>query len=112
MIALDLGRFHSQYGELHAELLARPFPVVPGLVMVAHRAVLFTPDEADCHHAAVEALAAYPGVVATPAEHGFQLLKWDTVDLRIERHTEFTTFMAIAPQVGVPFEQSAVDRLP
>jgi uncharacterized membrane-anchored protein len=105
-------RFDFQYRELHAELLARPFPVVSGQVMVAHRAIIFTPGEATAHQAAVEALAGYPGVVATPATHGFQLLRLGNADLRIERHTEFTTFMALAPQNGAPFADSAADHLP
>ncbi len=106
------GRFHSQYLELHSELLARPFPVVTGQVMVSHRAVLFTPAEAAAHRAAVVSLAATLGVTATPEEHGFQLLHFDTVDLRVERHTEFTSFMAIAPQTGIPFAESPAERLP
>lgn len=104
--------FHSQYRELHAELLARPFPVVTGQVMVAHRAIAFTPSEAADHRIAVESLASYPGVVAAPADHGFQMIRLANADLRIERHTEFTTFMVLAPQVGVPFAESANDLLP
>jgi len=117
MIGLDmnpglLGGFHSQYRELHSEPLARPFPVVSGQVMVSHRAILFTPSEAAAHRAAVAALAAAFGAEASREEHGFQVLHLEGVDLRIERHTEFTTFMAIAPQTGVPFAESAADRLP
>ncbi|MEA3208984.1 MAG: hypothetical protein QOE70_2041 [Chthoniobacter sp.] len=80
--------------------------------MVSHRAILFTPVEAVAHRAAVAALSASPGVVAQPEMHGFQLLHWGTVDLRIERHTEFTTFMVMAPQAGVPFAEAAMDQLP
>jgi uncharacterized membrane-anchored protein len=105
-------RFNFQYRELHAELLARPFPVVSGQVMVAHRAIIFTPEEAAAHRAAVESLAGYPGVEAAPATSGFQLLRLGKADLRIERHTEFTTFMTIAPQDGAPFAESAADHLP
>jgi uncharacterized membrane-anchored protein len=105
-------RFHPQYRELHAELLARPFPVVSGQVMVAHRVILFTPAEAAAHRAAVTALATRPDVVAAPAEHGFQRLRLGGADLRIERHTEFTAFTVIAPQAGRPFAQSAGDLLP
>jgi uncharacterized membrane-anchored protein len=112
MNAGHLGRFDSQYGELHAELLARPFPVVSGQVMVAHRAIQFTASEAAGHRAAVAVLATHPGVVATPVEHGFQLLQLGKVDLRIERHTEFTTFTIIAPQTDAPFAESAADHLP
>ena len=112
MNAVPPERFHSQYCGLHAEPLARPFPVVSGQVMVAHRALFFTPGEATNHRAAVEALATYPGVVSTPAEHGFQLLHFGAVDLRIERHNEFTTFTVLAPQTGEPFAESAIDRLP
>ena len=104
--------FHSQYRELQAELLARPFPVVAGPVMVSHRAILFNPAEAASHRAAVAALAAQPDVVATPPEHSFQRLHLGPVDLRVERHTEFTAFTVLAPQTGAPFAQSAVDRLP
>ena len=110
--AAHLDRFHSQYRELHAELLARPFPVVSGQIMVAHRAVFFTPAEATAHRAAVAALAAYPGVTSTPAEYGFQLLHLGGADLRVERHTEFTSFTILAPQAGAPFAQSAIDQLP
>ncbi|MES2924555.1 MAG: DUF3422 family protein, partial [Verrucomicrobiota bacterium] len=109
---VDPERFHPQYRELHAELLARPFPVVAGQVMVAHRAILFTPGEAVAHRAAVAALAAGPGVVAMPEELGFQLLRLDTAEIRIERHTEFTTFTVFAPQDGAPFARSAIDHLP
>ena len=105
-------RFDFQYRELHAELLARPFPVVSGQVMVSHRAIIFTPGEAAAHRAAVEALASYPGVAATPATHGFQHLRLGKADVRIERHTEFTTFMTLAPQEGAPFAESAGDHLP
>ncbi len=59
--AVPLERFHSQYRELHAELLARPFPVVSGHVMVAHRAILFTAEEAEGHRAAIAALARFRG---------------------------------------------------
>ncbi|MDB6169841.1 MAG: putative rane-anchored protein, partial [Verrucomicrobia bacterium] len=106
------GRFHPQYRELHAELLARPFPVVAGHVMVAHRAILFTPAEASEHRAAVAALSIAPGVAATPEAHGFQLLRVGVAELRIERHTEFTTFTVFAPQKGEPFAESAIDHLP
>ena len=58
------------------------------------------------------ALAAQPDVVATPPEHSFQRLHLGPVDLRVERHTEFTAFTVLAPQTGAPFAQSAVDRLP
>jgi uncharacterized membrane-anchored protein len=105
-------RFDLQYRELHAELLARPFPVVAGQVMVAHRTIIFTPGEAAAHRAAVEALANDPGVVAATATHGFQLLRLGKADLRIERHTEFTTFMALTPQEEPPFAESALDHLP
>src|SRR5450432_2187273 len=103
--------FHSQYCELHAELLARPFPVVSGPAMVAFRAILFTPAESSAHTAAVAALASWPGVTADPMEHGFQLLHWGEVNLRIERHTEFTSFMAFLPQTAAPFAESAIDHL-
>jgi len=105
-------RFDFQYRELHAELLARPFPVVSGQVMVSHRAIIFTPGEAAAHRAAVEALAGHSDAAAPPATHGFQLLRVGRADLRIERHTEFTTFMALAPQEGAPFAESAADLLP
>lgn len=107
------GRFHSQYRELHAELQARPFPVVAGQVMVAHRAVWFAPAEAAAHREAVTGLAGALRAVATPEdERGFQLLRLPGAELRIERHTEFTTFTVFAPQTGAPFAQSACDRLP
>ncbi|MES2439052.1 MAG: DUF3422 domain-containing protein [Verrucomicrobiota bacterium] len=112
MTTVDPEHFHPQYPTLHAELLARPFPVVSGQVMVSHRAVLFTPGEAAAHRAAVAALAVFPDVVATPEEQGFQLLRLGTVELRIERHTEFTTFTVFAPQAGIPFADSAMDQLP
>jgi uncharacterized membrane-anchored protein len=105
-------RFHPQYRELHEELLARPFPVVSGPVMVAHRAVFFTPAEAEAHRSAVAALAAHLNLVAPAAAHGFQLLRVGPADLRIERHTEFTAFTVIAPQAGAPFAQSALELLP
>jgi len=104
--------FHSQYRELHAELLARPFPEVSGLVMVAQRVILFTPSEMAAHRSAVADLITYPGVTATPAHHGFQLLRLDGAELRIEQHTEFTMVTVIAPQSGVPFAKSAIDLLP
>jgi len=104
--------FHDQYGELHAEPLARPFPVVTGPVMVAYRAILFTPAEATGHAAEVAKLAELPDVEATPVQNGFQLLRWAKAELRIERHTEFTAFTVIAPQSGVPFGESAMDHLP
>jgi uncharacterized membrane-anchored protein len=110
--AVRLKRFHPQYRELHAELLARPFPVVSGQVMLAYRAILFTPGEAPGHRAAVAALANHSSVVAASAEHGFQLLRLGAVDLRIEQHAEFTAFSVLAPQTGVPFVQSAMDHLP
>jgi uncharacterized membrane-anchored protein len=104
--------FHPRYRELHAELLARPFPVVSGQVMVSHRAVLFTPAEAADHRAAVTALADLPEISATPEDQGFQLLRLGEVELRIERHTEFTTFTVFAPQAGEGFASSAMDQLP
>ena len=104
--------FLPQYRELHAELLARPFPVVHGQVMVAHRTILVAPEEASAHRTAVAALAGAPGVTATPEEHGFQILRIGSVDLRIERHKEFTSFTALAPQSGAPFVESALDYLP
>ncbi len=105
-------RFHAQHRELHAELLSRPFLKVLDPVMVAHRVIIFTPEEAAGHRAAVAALAAWPGVEATPEEHGVQALRLDSVELRIERHTEFTTFTAVAPESGAPFAQSGADLLP
>ncbi len=113
MNAVPLERFHSHYRELHAELLARPFPAVSGLVMVAHRAILFTPDEAAEHRAAIAALAVRAGVTAAPEDQRFQRLDLgSSVELRIERHTEFTAFTVFAPQRGVPFAESAFDLVP
>jgi uncharacterized membrane-anchored protein len=113
MNAVPLERFHSQYRELHAELLARPFPVVSGHVMVAHRAILFTADEAADHRAAIAALAVRAGVIAAPEEQRFQRLDLgSSVELRIERHTEFTAFTVFAPQTGAPFADSAFDFVP
>jgi uncharacterized membrane-anchored protein len=108
----DPDPFHPQYRELHAELLVRPFPEVAGQMMVSHRAILFAPSEAAEHRAAVAALADFPEVVATPDEQGFQLLRLGEVELRIERHAEFTTFTVFAPQHGLPFAESAIDQLP
>ena len=105
-------RFHPQYRELHTELLARPFPEVSGLVMVAQRVIIFTPSEMVAHCSAVADLVNYPGVTATPAHHGFQLLRLDTAELRIEQHTEFTAITVFAPQAGPPFANSAIDLLP
>ena len=110
--AADLENFHPQYCELHAELLARPYPVVSGQVIVSHRAIYFTPAEAASHRVAVAALAGREDVVATPEEHGFQLLRLDGAEVRIERHAEFTTFTVFSPQTGAPFAGSALDFLP
>jgi uncharacterized membrane-anchored protein len=112
MTMQDASTYHPHYRELHAELLARPFPVVSGDVMVAHRAILFSASEASAHRSALAALASHPGIVASPEEHGFQLLRLGELDLRIERHTEFTSFTVIAPQSGAPFTRSAIDFLP
>lgn len=106
------GRFHPQYRELHTELLARPFPVITGEVMVAHRAILFEPSEADDHRAAVGALAGGPGVVALQEEKGFLRLRLGAAEIRIELHTEFSTFTVLAPQEGEPFARSALEHLP
>jgi uncharacterized membrane-anchored protein len=108
----DLENFHPQYRELHAELRARPFPVVSGQVIVSHRVIHFPPGEAASHRAAVAALAEREDVVATPEEQGFQLLRLNGAEVRIERHTEFTTFTVFAPQTGAPFSESAIDFLP
>ena len=113
MNAVPLQRVHSQYRELHSELLARPFPVVSGHVMVAHRVIVFTPEEAADHQAAIAALAVHAGVTAAPEDQRFQRLELGaSVELRIERHTEFTAFTVYAPQTGVPFAESAFDLLP
>lgn len=110
--SVDLENFHPQYRELHAELLARPYPVVSGQVIVSHRAIHFTPGEAASHRAAVAALAGREGVVATPEEQRIQLLRLNGAEVRIERHEEFTTFTVFAPQSGAPFAESALDFLP
>jgi uncharacterized membrane-anchored protein len=81
--------------------------------MVAHRAILFTPDEAAEHRAAIAALAVRAGVTAAPEDQRFQRLDLgSSVELRIERHTEFTAFTVFAPQRGVPFAESAFDLVP
>lgn len=110
--AADMEKFHPQYRELHAELLARPYPVVSGQVIVSHRVIHFLPGEMDAHRAAVAALAGREDVAATPEELGIQLLRWNGAEVRIERHTEFTTFTVFAPQTGAPFSGSAIDFLP
>jgi Protein of unknown function (DUF3422) len=69
-----LDHFHPQYRELHAELLARPFPGVAGQVVVSHRAILFSEDESTAHRAAVAALADHERVVASPEENGCRIL--------------------------------------
>jgi len=93
--------------------LARPFPVVSGQVMVAHRVILFTPEEAADHRAAIAALAVRAGAPAAPEEQRFQRLDLgSSVELRIERHTEFTALTVFAPQAGGPFAQSAFDLIP
>jgi uncharacterized membrane-anchored protein len=109
---LDSEKSHPYYRELHAELLARPYPVVSGQVTVSHRVIHFLPSEMDAHRAAVAALAGREEVAATPEELGIQLLRWNGTEVRIERHTEFTTFTVFAPQMGVPFSESAIDALP
>ena len=107
-----LDHFHPQYRELHAELLARPFPVVAGQVIVSHRAILFSEDESVAHRAAIAALADHENVVAIPEENGCRILRLGAVELRIEPHAEFTTFTVFAPQTGLPFSESAMDHLP
>jgi uncharacterized membrane-anchored protein len=107
-----LDHFHPQYRELHAELLARPFPGVAGQVVVSHRAILFSEDESTAHRAAVAALADHERVVASPEENGCRILRLGAAELRIEHHTEFTTFTVFAPQTGLPFSESAMDHLP
>jgi uncharacterized membrane-anchored protein len=107
-----LDHFHPQYWELQAELLARPFPVVTGQVVVSHRAILFSEDESAAHRAAVAALADHERVVANSEENGCRILRLGAAELRIEPHTEFTTFTVFAPQTGLPFSESAMDQLP
>ncbi|MEZ0276654.1 MAG: DUF3422 domain-containing protein [Roseimicrobium sp.] len=102
---------HAQYAELHAELLARPFPVVSGQVMVSHCSVAFSVAEAEDHRRAVDALASHLQLVTTYAGRRYQIHRLAGVDFRIERHTEFTSFMVIAPQSGKPFAESAFDLL-
>ncbi|MGL4399104.1 MAG: DUF3422 domain-containing protein [Luteolibacter sp.] len=109
---VDSEKFHPQYRELHAELLARPFPMVSGQVIVSHRVIHFLPGEEESHRAGVAALAGREDVAATPEEQGFQLLRWNGAEVRIERHKEFTTFTVFAPQTGAPFSGSAIDLLP
>jgi uncharacterized membrane-anchored protein len=112
MEAETLDHFHPQYRELHAELLARPFPVVSGQVVVSHRAILFSEDESTAHRAAVAALADHEKVVANSEENGCRILRLGAAELRIELHAEFTTFTVFAPQTGLPFSESAMDQLP
>lgn len=112
MEAEELSHFHPQYRELHAELLARPFPVVAGQVIVSHRAIWFTAEESSAHWEAVAALATHQEVVTNFEEHGCQVLRLGAVELRIEPHAEFTTFTVFAPQSGLPFSESAMDHLP
>lgn len=104
--------FHPMYRELHGEMLMRSFPNVAGQVMVSHRAIAFEPGEADAHRRAVAALTRRPEIEALPQAQGFQLLRMDDVELRIESHDDFTTFTIFAPQTGLPFVESATDRLP
>lgn len=111
MEAEELSHFHPQYRELHAELLARPFPVVAGQVIVSHRAIWFTAEESSAHQAAVAALATREEVVTNFEDHGCQVLRLGAVELRIEPHAEFTTFTVFAPQSGLPFSESAMDHL-
>lgn len=108
----DWAGFHPLYQELHGEMLVRPFPNVAGQVMVSHRAVAFGAGEAEAHRRAIAALARRPEVDALPLAQGFQLLRIGDVELRIEQHDEFTTFTVFAPQTGLPFAESATDRLP
>jgi uncharacterized membrane-anchored protein len=106
-------RFHPLYRDLHAELHARPFPVVSGPAMVGYRAVLRTPavDAAFARHLA--ALATAWQVALPSPEHGFQLLLGPGgCDVRIERHHEFISVLAIVPGDGAPFAWRAADRLP
>lgn len=116
--AMGLPSFHPHYRDLHAELLARPFPVVAAPVMVSHRAILRGAAHEEGHRRAVaeaRVLAGAAGILADSPD--FQLLRLGQVDLRIEWHHEFTSFTLIAPvgaQPGAapPFAALAHDLLP
>ena len=89
---------HPHYRDLHAELLARPFPVVSTPVMVSHRAILRGSAQEEGHRAVIAEAIAMAGPAGVMVDQpGFHLLRIGEVDLRIERHHEFTSFTVIAP---------------
>lgn len=80
--------------------------------MVSHCSVAFPAAEAEAHRRAVDSLTGLLHGETAYAGRRLQILRLAGADLRIERHTEFTSFMVIAPQSGEPFADSAFDLLP
>ena len=108
-----MDRVHSDYRAMHGEPLARPFPVITEPAMVSHRAVLCAREHEAGHHEMVARLATGAGAAAPPLpQHGFVLLQVHGVEVRVERHHEFTSVTVIARQHGDVFAERAIDRLP
>jgi uncharacterized membrane-anchored protein len=105
-------RLHEHYHGLYAELHARPFPVIACPTALVHIAVLregWSNAEQDAHLAEL-----YSAFNATAPINGgpHQLAEFGDLNVRIERHQEFTNYTFSAPAKGEPFVGGILARLP
>jgi len=106
-------REHPLRDTLLGEVHARPAHPLTAPAHVSHVALLSDTDEAHTEHQHVVRLCQREGVAPPSEEANHFLANLNRLQMRWERHTEFSTFTFISHDGGdEPFAQPAIEKAP
>jgi uncharacterized membrane-anchored protein len=106
-------REHPLRDTLLGEVHARPSHPLTPPAHVSHIALLSDTDEHQTEYDHLVRLCQREGIAPPSAESNHFLATINRLQLRWERHTEFSTFTFVSHESGeYPFAQSAIDKAP
>lgn len=106
--------FHADRDRLFNELHTRPFPVLAQGTRISQLAVLHAGADAAAEYRHLRSLCERLALQAPPEGAACHHLDFGNVELRWERHTEFSTYTMIRQHddVAAPFAATALSLLP
>lgn len=113
MTTTDALPLHPERNTLFNELHSRPFPVLEQGTRVSQLAMLHHGISVAEEVAHLAALCQHLGLPAPADSHACQHLDFGNLELRWERHNEFSTYTVIRqPDPAAPFQATALSLLP
>lgn len=106
--------FHADRARLFNELHTRPFPVLAQNARISQLAVLHEGADAATEYRHLRSLCEQLALQAPPEDSACHHLDFGNVELRWERHTEFSTYTMIrqCDDSVAPFTATALSLLP